>query len=262
MENRDGPGIKPAPSRPPALPAQASCPLESLPAMKTAGVPKTHAPCQPLQPLHFAPALLPSSLPPALLCPHLIPSSIPPLPTPQLLCLLLLQAHTMDIPSSGVLFCKTNSFPVLMCIFQPELVLSVLCPHWDNNRALISMQGNLVTQYASPPRLTSLITQFTGTLAFRGFPDSSVGKESACNARNTGSIPGSGRSTGEGIGYPLRYSWASLVAQLVKNPPAMWETWVRSLGWENPWKRKGYPLRYSGLENSVQSMGSQRVRHD
>jgi len=43
-----------------------------------------------------------------------------------------------------------------------------------------------------------------------------------------------GRSTGEGIGYPLQYSWASLVAQLVKNPPAMWETWVRSLGWEDP----------------------------
>ena len=49
-----------------------------------------------------------------------------------------------------------------------------------------------------------------------------------------GSIPGSGRSPGEGIGYPLQYSWASLVAQLVKNPPTMWETWVQSLGWEDP----------------------------
>ena len=67
-----------------------------------------------------------------------------------------------------------------------------------------------------------------------GFPDSSVGKESACNAGDHGSIPGSGRSTGEGNGYPLQYSWASFVAQLVKNPPAMWETWVRSLGWEDP----------------------------
>ena len=47
-------------------------------------------------------------------------------------------------------------------------------------------------------------------------------------------MPGSGRSTGEGIGYPLQYSWASFVAQLVKNLPAMWETWVRSLGWEDP----------------------------
>ena len=47
-------------------------------------------------------------------------------------------------------------------------------------------------------------------------------------------IPGSGRSPGEGIGYPLQYSWASLVAQLVKNPPTMQETWVRSLSWEDP----------------------------
>ena len=67
-----------------------------------------------------------------------------------------------------------------------------------------------------------------------GFPDSSVGKESACNAGDTSLIPGSGRSIGEGIGYPLQYSWASLVAALVKNLPAMRETWVRSLGWEDP----------------------------
>ena len=67
-----------------------------------------------------------------------------------------------------------------------------------------------------------------------GFPDSSVGKESACNAGDPSSIPGSGRSAGEGIGYPLQYSWASLVAQLVKNLPTMQETWVRSLGWEDP----------------------------
>ena len=67
-----------------------------------------------------------------------------------------------------------------------------------------------------------------------GFPDGSVGKESACNAGDPGSIPGLGRSAGEGIGYPLLYSWASLVAQLVKNPPAMWDTWVRSLGWKDP----------------------------
>ena len=59
------------------------------------------------------------------------------------------------------------------------------------------------------------------------------GKESACNAGDPGSIPGLGRSLGEGIGYPLQYSWASLVAQLVKNPPAMQETWLESLGWED-----------------------------
>ena len=68
-----------------------------------------------------------------------------------------------------------------------------------------------------------------------GFPDSSVGKESTCSAGDPGSIPGSGRSPGEAIGYLLQYSWASLVAQLaVKNPPAMREMWVRSLGLEDP----------------------------
>ena len=71
-------------------------------------------------------------------------------------------------------------------------------------------------------------------LVFLGFPCGSAGKESTCNARDPGSILGSARSPGEGIGYPLRYSWASLVAQLVKNLPAMWEIWVRSLGWEDP----------------------------
>ena len=67
-----------------------------------------------------------------------------------------------------------------------------------------------------------------------GFLDSSVGNESPCSAGNLGSIPVLGISAGEGIGYPLQYSWVSLVAQLVKNPPAMWETWIRSLGWEDP----------------------------
>ena len=59
-----------------------------------------------------------------------------------------------------------------------------------------------------------------------GFPDSSVAKESACNAGDPGLIPGLGGSAGEGIGYPLQYSWAFLIAQLVKNPPAVQETWV------------------------------------
>ena len=68
----------------------------------------------------------------------------------------------------------------------------------------------------------------------KGFPDGSAGKESTCNAGDPGLIPGSGRSPREGIGYPVQYSWVSLVAQLVKNPPAMWETWVWSLGWEDP----------------------------
>ena len=77
-----------------------------------------------------------------------------------------------------------------------------------------------------------------------GFPDSSAVKESACNAGHPSLIPGLGRSTGEGIGYPFQYSWASLVAQMVKHPPAMRETWVQPLGWEDPLE-KGKATRSS-----------------
>ena len=83
-------------------------------------------------------------------------------------------------------------------------------------------------------------------------------------------IPGSGRSTGEGIGYPLQYSWVPLMAQLVKNPPAMWETWVQSLGWEDPLE-KGMAVHSSILAwkipwteepDRLQSMGLPRVGHN
>ena len=84
---------------------------------------------------------------------------------------------------------------------------------------------------------------------YTSFPGSSAGKESACNTEDLSWIPGLGRSAGEGIGHPLQYSLASLVAQLVKNPSAMWETWVQSLGWEGPLEN-GHLLQYSGLENS------------
>ena len=66
------------------------------------------------------------------------------------------------------------------------------------------------------------------------FPCSSVSKEPACNAEGPSSIPGLGKSLGEGIRYSLKDSWTCLVAQLVKNPPAMRETWIRSLGWKDP----------------------------
>ena len=78
------------------------------------------------------------------------------------------------------------------------------------------------------------------TLSNLGFPDSSAGKESVCNEGDPGLIPGLGRSSGEGIGYPLQYSWVSPVAQLVKNQPAMQEASVQSLGWEDPLE-KGKP---------------------
>ena len=95
-----------------------------------------------------------------------------------------------------------------------------------------------------------------------GFPRSSVGKESACNVGDPGLIPGSGRSPGEGIGYPLQNSWASLAVQLVKNPPAMQETWVRFLGWKDPLE-KGKATHCSILAWRMPwTLGLQRVGHD
>ena len=93
-----------------------------------------------------------------------------------------------------------------------------------------------------------------------GFPNSSVSKESACNAGDPDLIPESGRSTGGWIGYPLQYSWAFLVAQLVKNLPAMPETWVQLLGWEESLE-KGKATHSSILALRIQILeksGSQR----
>ena len=90
-----------------------------------------------------------------------------------------------------------------------------------------------------------------------GFLGSSVGKESTCNVGDLSLIPGLERSPGEEIGYPLQYSWVSLVAQLVKNPPTVWETWVRSLGWKRPWRRERlpppvfWPGEFSGLYSPI-----------
>ena len=87
---------------------------------------------------------------------------------------------------------------------------------------------------------------------YLGFPHSSVCKECACNAGDPGFTPGLGRCAGEGIGYPLQYSQASLVTQLVNNLSTMRETRVQSLGWgRSPGKGKGYPFQYSGLEKSM-----------
>ena len=101
--------------------------------------------------------------------------------------------------------------------------------------------------------------------AIKGFPYSSAGKESSCKAGDPSSIPGSGRSTGEEISYPLQYSWAFLMPQLVKNPRAVQETWVWTLGWEDP-QDKGKATISSILAWTmpwtIQSMGSQRVGHN
>ena len=97
-----------------------------------------------------------------------------------------------------------------------------------------------------------------------GFPDSSVGKESACNAGDSGSVPGTGRFSGEGIGYLFQYSWTSLVAELVKNPPAVRETWVRTLGWEDPLEKgkDPTPVFWPGEFHGLYSPRGHRVRHN
>ena len=95
-------------------------------------------------------------------------------------------------------------------------------------------------------------------------------KESACNAGDPGLIPGLGRSLGEGIGYPLQYSWAFTEAQLVKNPPAMRETWIRSLGWEDPLEKGkathssilAWRIPWTEEPGGLQSIGLQKVGHD
>ena len=100
-----------------------------------------------------------------------------------------------------------------------------------------------------------------------GFPDSSVDKGSACNAGDPSSIPGLGTSAGEGIGYPLQYSWASLVAQPVKNLPAILETWVQSLGWEDSLEKGkathssilAWRIPWTEEPGRLQSMGLQEL---
>ena len=104
-------------------------------------------------------------------------------------------------------------------------------------------------------KCTWTILSLTTQQDTKDFPHSSVGKESTCNAEDTSLIPGSVRSPGEGKGYPLQYSWASLVAQLVRNSTCN----ARDLGsvpglGRYPGKGKCYPLWYSGLENSMDSI--------
>ena len=92
-----------------------------------------------------------------------------------------------------------------------------------------------------------------------GFPGS-AGKESTYNAGDPGSIPGSGRSPAEEIGYPLQYTWPSLAAQLVKNLPAMQETWLQSLGWEDPLEKRTithFSILAWRIPRTVQCMGLQ-----
>ena len=106
---------------------------------------------------------------------------------------------------------------------------------WSNSHIPYMTTGKTIalTTRTSVGKVMSLL--FNILSRFPLLVKNPVCKESACNAGDCGWIPGSERSAGEGISdYPLQYSWVSLVAQLVKNPPTMWETWVQSLGWEDP----------------------------
>ena len=97
-----------------------------------------------------------------------------------------------------------------------------------------------------------------------------IRKDDSCHAGDSGSIPGLGRPAGEGVGCPLQYSWALLVAQLVKNLPTMQETWVQSLDWEGPLEKEmathssilAWEMLWTEEPNRQQSMGLKRVGHD
>ena len=125
----------------------------------------------------------------------------------------------------------------------------------------------LNTRIQTKPSLVKLKSFIVSIL---GFPDGSDSKESTCNAEDSSLIPGTGRSLGEGIGYSLPFSWASLVAQIIKEPPAMRETWIPSLGWEDSLEEGmatlfcilAWKIPWTEGPDVLQSLESQRVRHN
>ena len=145
--------------------------------------------------------------------------------------------------------------PVLHIITCPQLCL------------LFSFQ-RLSLQSLGSKKQGKKICDPTGFL--RGFPGSSAGKESTCSTGDPSSIPGLGRSPGEGIGYPLQYSSASMVAQMVKNLLEIQETWVNSRGQEDPLEKgmamhssiPTWKIPWTEEPDRLQSMKLQRVRHD
>ena len=150
--------------------------------------------------------------------------------------------------------------------------------HWLNGyefeKALVVGEGQGSLACCSPygHKKSDMTEQLNRTELTRGmgFPGSWAGKKSACNAGTPSLMPGSRRSPLEGIGYPLQFSWASLVVQTVKNLPTMWETWVQSLGWEDPLEEGmstlssilAWRIPWTEESGGLQSMGSQRVGHN
>ena len=142
-----------------------------------------------------------------------------------------------------LLGCRIHIEDILSFLYHGHLCIPLPQDHVilkQNGRKLIHLwRDSLVAQMVKNLPAILIPAYASSSLAFcMKFSNSSVGKESTCNVGDSGSIPRSGRSTGEGIGYPFQCPWASLVAQLVKNLPAMWETWVQSLGWKDPLEKE------------------------
>ena len=159
------------------------------------------------------------------------------------------------------LFCNCGSAPLNL---HPQLLSP--STHSDNHLFVLCIYDSVCLFCFLDSTCKGIqYLSFSVWLIPLSFPDSSLGKESTCNAGDPGSSSGSGRFTEEGIGYSLQYSWTTLMAELVKNPPAMRETWVQSLGWEDP-PEKGKATHSSILAWripwTVWFMGSQRVDHD
>ena len=137
----------------------------------------------------------------------------------------------------------------------------VCCSPWGCRELDMTKRLNNNNKYFRLHGYAQILLQLNSSRP-QGLPHSPVGKESACNAGDPSLIPVSGRLPGDGIGSPLQYSLASLVAQLVKNLPVMWESRVRSLGWEDPLE-KGKAIHTSILAWritwTVQPMGLKRV---
>ena len=157
-----------------------------------------------------------------------------------------------------ILILRLSSRTLVLTESPPSYHLS---PGWPSR--LVSKSTFSTAPSGSKMRLSDIVV---AALVCGGFPGNSAGKESACKAGDPGSISGSGRSPGEGIGYPLQYSWASLVAQTVKNLPAVRDPWVGKIPWRGAWQPTPVflPGESPWIEEpgGLQSMGSQRVEHD
>jgi len=141
-----------------------------------------------------------------------------------------LLSHTVhDIP-------ETYNWNFVLYPLDPRLQISLTPqqPDPDNQHSIHVYEWGAFSFHIQVKSYSICLSLVCHLSAITGLPGSLVGKEFPCNAGDSGSIPGLGRFPGEGTGYPLQYSWASLVVQLVKNLPAMQETWVQSLGWKDP----------------------------